>query len=528
MKRVAIVFLLALIAVGAYAWVQQSVQGDATTDLRTIGAGGAVWGLYVVGDGFFASAALASLALACVIRVRRSREMDSVARIALPVGVAGLLASLGCVLADLGRPMAAMVNLPLFGRARSPFFGTFTLVAGASLFATVVHLALASRPGWAERAQRAWRFLACGWKETASATRRRERVDFWLSLALLPLFLGGLVILGVVFGVRAGRPAWQGRFEVVTFAVSGGAAGCSLLALAARGSKRTRVLLARALAVLAGLTVLLVVSGEILALRTPYPSVQRYAHALLDGPWSWLFWTELILFFLAVMVGLATSWRETASVTWAATTAMLVCAAVFIERFLVLVAWQTHGLGLPWPAGTYHPTLIEWSVLAGVGAAAGLAFMLLAKVCQAGSCLGIPDPSKLSVSGSVGGSDQRGADCVGDSREEPAERSLPSRKTHTNSLTPTLSPTRPAIRGPAVSRQALAAWACLILGCGAAAGGLALSAGFASTPFLDPILPGSPLVFLAGLFLMLSAPVVYELIPERKARGQDMSRPDLP
>ncbi len=73
---------------------------------------------------------------------------------ALPLGVAGLLASLGCVLADLGRPMAAMVNLPLFGRPRSPFFGTFTLVAGASLFATVVHLALASRPGWAERAQR--------------------------------------------------------------------------------------------------------------------------------------------------------------------------------------------------------------------------------------------------------------------------------------------------------------------------------------------------------------------------------------
>ncbi len=139
-KRAAIVVLTALVTVGAYAWVQQSVHGDAVTDLRTIGAGGAVWGLYVVGDGFFASAALAGLALACVLRVRRSREMESAARMALPLGLAGLVASLGCVLADLGRPMAAMVNLPLFGRPRSPFFGTFTLVAGASLFATVVHL----------------------------------------------------------------------------------------------------------------------------------------------------------------------------------------------------------------------------------------------------------------------------------------------------------------------------------------------------------------------------------------------------
>ncbi len=58
------------------------------------------------------------------------------------------------------------------------------------------------------------------------------------------------------------------------------------------------------LAVLTALTVLLVVSGEILALRTPYPSVQRYARALLDGPWSKLFWAELVLFFLAAIVSL--------------------------------------------------------------------------------------------------------------------------------------------------------------------------------------------------------------------------------
>jgi hypothetical protein len=146
------VLLTALLTVGAYAWVQQAAQGDVVMGLHTIGAGGVVWGLYVAGDGFFASA-----------------EMESVTRMALPLGIAGLLASLGCVLADLGRPMAAIVNLPLLGRPRSPFFGTFTVVAGASLFATVVHLALASRPGWAERAHTAkrwswfWRLLACGW-----------------------------------------------------------------------------------------------------------------------------------------------------------------------------------------------------------------------------------------------------------------------------------------------------------------------------------------------------------------------------
>ena len=466
--RAAVVLLLALVAVGAYAWAVQWTQGDAATNLDTIGAGGAAWGLYVVGDGFFASAALASLAAACVIRVLRLREMEGVARIALPLGVAGLLASLGCVLADLGRPMAAIVNLPSIGRPRSPFFGTFTLVVGASLFASVVHLALASRPEWARRAQGTnrwpgfWRTLASGWTGTASAARRRECVDFWLSLALLPVLLGGLVILGVVFGVRADRPVWQGRFEVVALVVSGGAAGCSLLALAAQAHGRASVFMARMVTVLTGLTVLIAVSDEILALRTPYTSVQRFAHALLEGAWSGLFWTELVLLFLAGIVGLAV-WRTTISRAWSAVVALLVCAAVFLERFLLLVAWQTHGLGLSWPAGAYHPTWVECSVLAGVVAAAVLAFLLLSGVCAA--------------------------------------------------ETTSLKTAAPALAGD--RRRLLVTAACLVLGLALACVGLALSAGLGSTPFLDPILPGSPLVFLAGLLLMASSAIVYEVIPER-------------
>jgi Ni/Fe-hydrogenase subunit HybB-like protein len=466
--RQSLLLLTALATVGAYAWVQQAVQGDVVMDLHTIGAGGVAWGLYVVGDGFFASTALAILALACVFRVLRLRDMEGVTRTALPLGIAGLVASLGCVMADLGRPEAAMMNLPLVGRPRSPFFGTFTVVAGASLFATVVHLALTSRPAWAQRAQKGerwswvWRLLACGWCETASAKQRRERVDFWLSLVLLPFLLGGLVILGIVFGMRAGRPAWQSVFEVVTFVVSGGAAGCSLLALAAHASRRASVITTR-LGVFTGITVLLVVTGQILALRTPYLSVHRYARALLDGPWSRFFWAELGLLFLSGIISLAMAWRKKVPVVLAATTALLVCAAVALERFLVLVAWQTHGLGLSWPAGKYNPTSIEWSVLVGVTAAAALVFLFLIKVCRTET---------------------------GDAPE----------------------PTSPA---PAGSRlRSLITAACLILGLAVAASGLALSAGFASAPFLDPILPGGPLVFLAGLFLTGLAAVAYELIPD--------------
>ena len=45
--------LLGMLALGVYAFFQQIERGDVVTGMRTVGAGGAVWGLYVVMDGFF-------------------------------------------------------------------------------------------------------------------------------------------------------------------------------------------------------------------------------------------------------------------------------------------------------------------------------------------------------------------------------------------------------------------------------------------------------------------------------------------
>ena len=84
------------------------------------------------------------------------------------------------------------------------------------------------------------------------------------------------------------------------------------------------------------------------------------------------------------------------------------------------------------------------------------------KTVIATACREIPGQRRSApVSGSVSGSDQRGAAGVGDLAERVrcAKRSSPSRKTHTNSLTLTLTLTRPASRPfgrPAIFRQAVA------------------------------------------------------------------------
>jgi len=461
-KRLLVAFLAALMAVGAYAGVQQVLHGDEVTGLGTLGAGGVVWGLYVVGDGFFASVGLASLVLAAILRVWREPRLEASAQIAVALGMASLLASVLCVLADLGRAWTALINLSLVGRARAPFFATFTLVAGASSFGALVQWFLASRAGWAERAQvrggRIWRFLARGPQGTASAAHRRAKVNFWYSLVLLPLFLLGLVILARVFCVRPGRPVALVHFEVVTFMLSAGAAACSLVLL---GSPQgARVTLARILSPMVTLTAFLVVLGEILALRSPGAAMRGFSRALLDGPWQGWFWTDVVLFIVASALLLSVLGRGQVSKNRAAPVACLVCLAVFLQRYLLLVAWQTHGQALSWPQGLYRPTAIEWAVVIGIAALAASASWVLAS----------------------------------------------------------LGPSRGVAVGPSgLEGGRLRSWlasACVFLGGVGVAAGLALSAGVASGDFLDPITAGGPLVFLIGLLIALSAPAIYELWPE--------------
>ena len=90
---VAVTLMLAGLAVGGLAYFRQLAAGDVVTGMRTLGAGGAVWGLYVVMDGFFLGAGIALMACACIARFSRDREMETVARIAMPIAWPKIVAS---------------------------------------------------------------------------------------------------------------------------------------------------------------------------------------------------------------------------------------------------------------------------------------------------------------------------------------------------------------------------------------------------------------------------------------------------
>jgi Ni/Fe-hydrogenase subunit HybB-like protein len=476
----AVLLLFGLAALGAVAYLLQLQQGDVVTGMRDVGAGGAVWGLYVVMDGFFLGSGIALLATACIARFSRHDGMEAVARIAMPSAVACFLAASLCVLADQGRPLAALASLGLYGRAQAPMFTTFTTVTAVCLFGGLVHCVLARRPDLAEYAKRpsAWqglqRLFAAGYRGTPAQRYRRRKAGFWMSLFMLAALLAPATALAILFVVRPCRTLDVVVLEVAGFLLLSFAGGLAILVhvawLVGRFAGRPAglpvlgfVRLGRWLVVAASLSLLAVLAAEIASIGSDEAAVAAYGRALL-GSYAGAFWGGIVALFLAVLLLLRAARRRRGRTRTIVLASVFVEVGLFLHHDWVLLAWQTHGLALPYAPGAYRPTWIEWAVVA--GATAVCILLLLPAV-------------KLIPFAPVAGALQPGA--------------RPTRDLRRSVLTGT--------------------W--LLAGLATAAAGLSGAARVGTEAWADPVLGGSPLVFIGGLMMLATAGAVYELLPDR-------------
>ena len=476
-----IALLVALVAAGVYGYAQQLLQGDVVTGMRTVGAGGVVWGLSIVMDGFFLGAGSVVMLSACLARLFGGPRLEPVARIAMPVAITCFLGAGLCVLADQGRPLAALKALSLFARPQSPMFVTFTTVTAVCLFGSLVHCVLARRPDLAEYAKRKsfWqpfqRMLAAGYAGTLAERHRRAKSGFWMSFLMVPALLAPLFALAVMFTVRAARPLPSAALEIASFLLASGAAGVGLLLVAAGLVEKTagqeaglgriaRARLAVALLLLVSLALASIIAAVIVGLAAGEPAVADVARAMLSDVEALLFWGELACFFgaaLALLWEARRGFRRTRRIVAAAALAQV---GAFVHHYLQLIVWQTHGLPLPYAPGTYAPTVLEMLVGSGI-----VAFSLLALL--------------------------------------PAVRLIPFAPVVLEA--PEATALAPAPLPDWRRRFITALWA--LGGVALAAVGLALSARVGTEPFQDPVLAGSPLLFVLGLCLFITTGAVYEL-----------------
>lgn len=401
---------LALVAVGVAAYAVQLSEGEVVTGLRNVGTmGGATWGLYVAFVVYFVGVSFAGISTAALIRLFDLRPLRPVARMAEALTVLALLLGALSVIADVGRPLRALVYLPMYARPMSPFFGTFTLVIAGYLYASLVYLYLDGRRDAALCASRSTgrlarfhRLWAAGYQDTAEARRRHERTTFWLSLAILPLLVTAHSTLGVVFGLQGGRPGWHSALQAPGFVVLAGISGVGhLIVLAALvrwllgERERLDLTVFRWLGnILLALTLVYLYFTVVELLTATYAADEhetKVTMAVLTGPYAPIFWiAALALVAAAALLGRQfLTGRYRVGVTTLA--GGLVNVAAVGKRYLIVVPSQTHGTLLPYGEGIYLPTWVELGVIAGLLGLGAFLFIVFMKVFP---ILEVPEPSE--------------------------------------------------------------------------------------------------------------------------------------
>jgi Ni/Fe-hydrogenase subunit HybB-like protein len=108
------------------------------------------------------------------------------------------------------------------------------------------------------------------------------------------------------------------------------------------------------------------------------PPARQVGLALPPAAWAWLPWLIVVLVALLILSALPALCANVVART--VTAGLLVNAAAIGKRYLIVVPSQTHGSLLPYSAGTYAPTWVEYSIIVGIFALGTLLFTVFARV----------------------------------------------------------------------------------------------------------------------------------------------------
>jgi Ni/Fe-hydrogenase subunit HybB-like protein len=378
----AVSFVVFVIGIGAYSY--QLSNGLIVTGMRSTGTmGGATWGLYVVMVEYFIGVSLAGIVLAAFVEVFNIGALRPVSRLAVLLTIASLSIGVLGVLLDLGNPFRGFVNMLLYVRPQSAFFGTFMLVAVGVLMTSLVYLYLGGRrdaatiagtPSGLRWFHKLW---AAGYRDTEPERERHRRVMFWLSIGLVPLVIVALSTEGLVFGIQVGRPGWYGSLQGPDFIVLAAASGlANLVVLTAiiRRAVGARISLGHAVFKWLGSLLLAATTASLyfqtvktFTLLYATPGNERLiADALLRGPYAWIFWSSLVLMVVAMILLVSQAATGAWSIPAVVAASVAISTAAVAERYLTVIPSQTHGMLLPYEPGSYFPTWVEFAVVGGL------------------------------------------------------------------------------------------------------------------------------------------------------------------
>ncbi|GBC68603.1 Menaquinone reductase, integral membrane subunit [archaeon HR01] len=384
--------LTSIVAWGVYAWVVQLNTGLGVTGMRTV-----IWGTYIINFVFFIGISHVGALISAILRLTGSEWRRPVTRMAEAVTFASLLVAMTMPFIDLGRP-DRVLNLFLFGRIQSPLvwdlisIGTYFVTSTLYLYVPMIPDLALLRDSMRNKGSiqyKLYRILSLGWSGAPKQWEILERLMRLLTYLIVFMVITVHTVVSWDFAMTL-RVGWNstifGPYFVAGAVLSGVATVLLIMVLARRVlgigwaiSDKHISTMAKLLLAL-DIIVIYFTINEFLVTGYKYLGTSElegmWLAALFWGPYATTFWIQVVAGLILPAILLASS--STSDVKYVIA-AILINVGMWLERWNIVVPTLSVPQ-LPYPWGTYTPTWVEWSIMAGAFALFMLIYTIFAKL----------------------------------------------------------------------------------------------------------------------------------------------------
>jgi molybdopterin-containing oxidoreductase family membrane subunit len=381
-------FFACVVLWAAIAWTWQLYHGLGATNLgRPV-----YWGLYITNFVFFIGVSHAGTLISAILRIVQAEWRRPITRMAEVITVLVLFFGVGNVLLDLGRPDRAL-NVIRHPQFRSPLLWDVSSIT-VYLTCSTIYLFLPLIPdiallrdrtsGWRHRF---YQRLALGWTGTDRQWQLLERAIGVMAILVIPVAVSVHTVVSWVFAMTI-QPMWHssifGPYFVVGAIFSGIAAIITAMVIVRKVYRLEKYLtpvhfnnLGLLLLVMACLWLYFTFAEHLTAWYAQEPVEIEVFDAKLFGHFAPLFWAMVIFCFGIPFPILAFSRTRTIAGTLVASISVNI--GMWLERFTIVVPSLSNPRA-PVHTFFYHPSWVEWSLMAGCFAAFGLLYMGFTKL----------------------------------------------------------------------------------------------------------------------------------------------------
>jgi Ni/Fe-hydrogenase subunit HybB-like protein len=382
-----LLILAAFILWGVYAYQYQYRNGLGVTGLsRPI-----FWGVYITNFVFFIGISHAGTLISAILRLAKAEWRRSITRSAEVITVLVLFFGVGNILMDLGRP-DRMLNIIRYSQFKSPLLWDVSSIT-IYLTASSIYLFLPLIPDIALLRDHGgkwkwfYRVLSLGWNGTERQHRLLEKAIAFMAILVIPVAISVHTVVSFVFAMTI-QPMWHSAIFGPYFVAGAIFSGIAALIVAMNVIRRVYHLedylrpvhfnnLGILLLVMTLLWFYFTFTEYLTTFYGADPLHMTIFWSKFTGRFAPYFWGMFLFCFVIPLPLLSFKRTRTPFGTLIASVSVVI--GMWLERFVIVVPTLTYPR-LPNETVLYHPTWVEWSILAGSLSFFILLYMIFTKV----------------------------------------------------------------------------------------------------------------------------------------------------